>query len=64
MAGHQGQHLGMVAVGERNSGVGRAGRRRRYPGHHFVVDAGRAQRFDFLATAAEDEGIAALEPHR
>ena len=32
--------------------------------HDRIGDAGRAQRFDFLAAAAEDEGIAALQPHR
>ena len=33
-------------------------------GDHRIGDAGGAQRFDLLAAAAEDEGIAALQPHR
>jgi len=33
-------------------------------GHHRIGDAGSAQRLDLLAAAAEDEGIAPLQPHR
>ena len=34
------------------------------PGHDRTGDAGSAQRFDLFAAAAEDEGIAALQPYR
>ena len=53
----------MVAMGQRNAGVSRAGERCGDAGHDFVGDAVGAQEFEFLAAATEHERIAALEPH-
>ena len=53
----------MVAMGERDAGVGGAGERGGDAGYDFELDAVRAQHFQFLAAAAEHERIAALQPH-
>ncbi|CUI54064.1 Uncharacterised protein [Achromobacter sp. 2789STDY5608628] len=60
---HQAHRLRVLAVRQRNAGIGRTGQRRGDAGHHLVAHAVRAQVFQFLAAAAEDEGVAALEPH-
>ena len=63
MAGDEGDGGGVVAVGDRDPGVG--GRRDAggHPRHDLELDPGRAQRLALLAAAAEDERVAALEPH-
>ena len=61
MAGHEHAGLGVVAVGERNAGVGRGADRRRHARAHLEGDAMLGQRLDLLAAAAEQERIAALE---
>ena len=53
----------MVAVGQRNAGVGGDAGRRRDAGHDLEIDAVVVQGFDLFTAAAEDVGIAALEPH-
>ncbi len=50
-------------MGQRDAGIGGASERRGDAGHHGVIDARRAQRLQFLAAAAEHEGIAALQAH-
>ena len=37
--GHKGHALGVIAMGQRNTGVGRDGRRRRNAGNHLERDA-------------------------
>ena len=63
VAGDEGDRGGVVAVGHRDAGVGA----RRDPagdaGHDLELDSGLAQRFPLLAATAEDERIAALQPH-
>ena len=63
MGGHEAHRLRVIAMGQRNAGVSRAGQRGGDAGHHFVADAVRAQEFEFFAAAAEDETVAALQPH-
>ena len=53
----------MVAVCERNAGVVQAGDDGRDAGHDFEGNFRRRQFTGFLAPAAEDVGIATLEPH-
>ena len=64
MRGKEGDAQRLVAIGQRHLEL----RRRAEPcgnsGNHRIGDAGVAQRLDLLAAAAEDEGIAALQPHR
>src|SRR5450756_238225 len=50
-------------MGERYAGVGRAADSRRDAGHHRKIDSRPCERLEFFAAAAEDEGVAALEPH-
>ena len=50
-------------MGHRDPRVRRGGDAGGYPGHDLEVDSGRGQRLGLLAAAAEDERIAALEPH-
>ena len=63
MGGEQGDAQRLVAEGERHfelrGGTEACGNSR----HDRIGDAGLAQHFDFLAAAAEHEGIAALEAH-
>jgi hypothetical protein len=63
MAGHEGDHLGMVAVRQGNAGIGRDAQRRGDTRHDFERDAGIGQRFGLLAAAAENKWVAAFEPH-
>ena len=62
MAG--GQHDGMVGVarGRRDAGQRRAGQTRRQSGNNPEADAGLGQCEGLVPTAAEHEGIAALQP--
>ena len=50
-------------MGERNAGVGRDAAGGGDAGHDLEGNAGGGQRLDFLAAAAEDERVAALQPH-
>ena len=50
-------------MGQRNSGVGRAGERRRHARHDLEADAVLDEALEFLAAAPEHERVAALEPH-
>ncbi len=52
----------MVAMGQRNAGIGGTGRRSRDAGHHLAGDAMTAQIGQFLAAAPEDERVSALQP--
>lgn len=63
MAGDEGQRLGMVAVGERNPGGGRAAERGGNAGHDMNFDAFGADGFKLLPAPAEDERVAALQAH-
>jgi hypothetical protein len=52
-----------VPVRDRNPGVGGGGDRRGDAGNDLEGDPGLTQLERFLATAPEDKGVAALEPH-
>ena len=52
-----------AAMRHRNAGQLRRRHRRRHAGHDLEGDAGHRQRQRFFAAAAEDERVAALEPH-
>ena len=62
--GQEGDAQRLVAEGERHFELRGGAKPCGNSGHHRIGDAGLAQRFDFLAAAAEHKGIAALEPHR
>ncbi len=55
--------LSMVAVSERNAGIGGGTGGGRDAGHHGEGDALLCQHFQLLAATAEHEGISPLEPH-
>ena len=61
-AGHDRELPHVLAQRHGQADAGRAGMRRRHAGHHLDGDAGRLQRRHLLGGAAEDEGVAALEP--
>ncbi len=63
VAGDEGDRGGVVAVGDRDAGVGGRGDPGGDPGDDLELDPGGAQRFALLAAAAEDERVAALQPH-
>ena len=50
-------------MGDGDPGGGRHSGERRHARHDLEGDAGRGQRLDLLAAAAEDERVAALQPH-
>ena len=50
-------------MGDRDPGVGRSGERRADTGHDLERDPGAREGLGLFAAAAEDERIAALEPH-
>ena len=58
--GDLGRH---AALGDRDAGIGGHRERRRHARHDLERHAGGAQRERLLAAAAEDERVAALEPH-
>ena len=64
MCGQEGDAQRFVTVGQRRLELRGSTEPCGNAGHHRIGDAGFAQHFDLLATAAEDEGIAALQPHR
>ncbi len=63
VAGDEGDRGGVVAVGDRDPGVGGRGDPGGDAGDDLELDPGLAQRFALLAAAAEDERVAALQPH-
>ena len=63
MAGDEGDGLRRIAMRQRDLRRGRNAQRRRDAGNDLDLDALGAQRLDLFSAAAEDEGIAALEPH-
>ena len=63
VAGDEHRAVRVVAVGERDAGVGGRAQCGGDAGHHFKRNARFAQGFQFLAAAPEHERVAALEPH-
>ena len=63
VAGDDGEGRGEAAVGDRHAGVGGRGDGGSDAGDDLEGDAGGCERERFLAAAAEDEGVAALEAH-
>ena len=61
VAGDEGDRLRVVAVGQRDARIRRHAGGGGDAGHHLERHAVLDQGFDFLAAAAEDEGIAALQ---
>ena len=61
MAREHDERGGDTTTGERNAGQGRDGERSAQTWNDLDRHAGLDERLDLLATAAEDEGIAALE---
>ncbi len=64
MRGEEGDAQRLVPEGERHLELRGGAEARGNSRHHRIGDAGLAQRFDFLAAAAEHERISALEAHR
>ena len=64
MRGQEGDAQRLVTEGQRHFELRGGAEARGDPGNDRIGDAGLAQRFDFFAAAAENEGIAALQPHR
>jgi len=62
-SGHQNTRLGDGAVRQRDSGGGGDAGRGGDPRYYLEGDPGARQRERLLATAAEDERIAALQTH-
>ncbi len=62
VAGDEGDGARVVAVGDRDAGVGGSGDPGGDPGDDLEGDAGVAQRLRLLAAATEDERVAALQP--
>jgi hypothetical protein len=60
--GDEGDGGGIVAVGDRDAGVGWGGDPGRHSGNHFERDARRGQCLCLFAASAEDERITALQP--
>ena len=63
VAGHDQERGRDAAVRDRNARRRRRGDRARDARHDVVGDAGVLQRQRFFAAAAEDERVAALQPH-
>ncbi len=62
MAGHEHASLGIIAMGQRNAGVGGAPGGGSHARHYLKRDTGRHQGLNFLAATPEDKRIAALQP--
>jgi hypothetical protein len=62
MAGDENAGLRVIAMRQRNAGIGRAPARRRDARTHLERNAMLGELLDLLAAAPEDERIAALEP--
>ena len=63
VCGDEAHRLRVIAMGQRDAGVGGAGQRGGDAGHDFVADAVRAQEFEFFAAAAKNESVATLQAH-
>src|SRR5262249_36781542 len=63
MAGHESHRLRAIAMRERDAGIGSTTERGSDAGHDLARDTVVRERFDLLAAPAEDERIAAFEPH-
>ena len=63
MPGYEGHRLGIVAVGQRDTGVASATGRCGDARYDLEGHALTGQRVDLLPSAAEDEGITALQAH-
>ena len=63
MAGDDGERGGDTAVRDGDSGGPGRGDRRRDAGHHLAVDAGVGEGLCFLASPAEHERVATLQPN-
>ena len=63
VTGHDDEAGRHAAMRDRNAGEGRRRDRRAHARHDLERDPGRRERQRFFAAAAEDERVAALEPH-
>ena len=63
MAGDERDRRICLPVGQRNTGVRQSADSSGNTGHHPEGNSGGHQRQRFLAAAAENEGIPALQPH-
>ncbi len=63
IAGDEANRVRPIAMRQRNVRVARATERSGDSRHHFERDALLRQRFDLFAAAAENERVAALQPH-
>src|SRR5208283_1790876 len=63
MPGDERDERAVLAMGERHARERRPRNRRSDAGHHLERDLRARERLGFLAAAAEDKRIAALEPH-
>ncbi|KAG0934913.1 hypothetical protein G6F31_016021 [Rhizopus arrhizus] len=59
----QPDRLRMLAMRQRDAGIGRTGQRGGDAGHHFIAHAMRAQIFQFFAAPSKDERVAAFQAH-
>ena len=62
MAGNEAHGLGMVTVGQRNTGIGGTPTGGSNPRHHLKVDAFRHDQVNFLTAAAKDKGVSPFQP--
>ena len=62
MAGHEDARLGVIAMGERNTGIGCRAGCGCDARHHLERNALAGQRFDFFTATAEYEGVAPFQP--
>ena len=63
VTGNQTHALGVIAVGQRNAGVGGTARGGGNAGNNGEGNAGMAQGFQFFTTAAKDKRVAAFQTH-
>ena len=63
MRRHEAHAVGVLAMRERNSGIGGAAGRGRDARHDGEIDSGAGEGLELLSATAEDEGVAALETH-
>ena len=63
VAGDELAGLCQVAVGQRDAGIGAAAGGGGNARHHLAIDPVGQQELQLLGAAAEDEGVATLEPH-
>ncbi|CCJ89637.1 hypothetical protein BN132_1565 [Cronobacter turicensis 564] len=63
MAGDEHRALGVITVGQRNTGVSRGAAGRRNAGHYLKRHARGFGRFQFFAAAPENKRVAAFQAH-